>query len=81
MRRETWFNQDDVDALVSNGINTARVPVRAVQTQFLIPRAEVSSCQLGYWIVERLVDRDTEFYPRGGIQQLVCFSRPRPLFL
>ncbi|OJT07167.1 Glucan endo-1,6-beta-glucosidase B [Trametes pubescens] len=25
---------------------------------------------LGYWIVERLVDRKTEFYPRGGIQHL-----------
>ncbi|KAL5531296.1 hypothetical protein ACEPAG_4173 [Sanghuangporus baumii] len=25
---------------------------------------------LGYWIVEPLVDRKTEFYPRGGIKQL-----------
>ncbi|KAI0714174.1 glycoside hydrolase family 5 protein [Cerioporus squamosus] len=25
---------------------------------------------LGYWIVERLVDRKTEFYPRGGISHL-----------
>ncbi|KAI0332704.1 glycoside hydrolase family 5 protein [Cubamyces sp. BRFM 1775] len=25
---------------------------------------------LGYWIVEQLVDRKTEFYPRGGIKQL-----------
>ena len=25
---------------------------------------------LGYWLVERLVDRATEFYPRGGIKQL-----------
>ncbi|KAI0630907.1 glycoside hydrolase family 5 protein [Trametes polyzona] len=25
---------------------------------------------LGYWIVEPLVDRRTEFYPRGGIRQL-----------
>ncbi|KAI0792213.1 glycoside hydrolase family 5 protein [Abortiporus biennis] len=25
---------------------------------------------LGYWIVEALVDRETEFYPRGGIRQL-----------
>ncbi|KAG7445155.1 glycoside hydrolase family 5 protein [Guyanagaster necrorhizus] len=25
---------------------------------------------LGYWIVEALVDRKTEFYPRGGIHQL-----------
>jgi len=25
---------------------------------------------LGYWIIEPLVDRTTEFYPRGGIKQL-----------
>ncbi|KAH9940761.1 glycoside hydrolase [Epithele typhae] len=25
---------------------------------------------LGYWIVERLVDRTTEYYPKGGILQL-----------
>ncbi|KAJ3487873.1 hypothetical protein NLI96_g3230 [Meripilus lineatus] len=25
---------------------------------------------LGYWIVEPLVDRQTEFYPRGGLRQL-----------
>lgn len=25
---------------------------------------------LGYWIVEDLVDRNKEFYPRGGLQQL-----------
>ncbi|KAF5371728.1 hypothetical protein D9758_003402 [Tetrapyrgos nigripes] len=25
---------------------------------------------LGYWIIEPLVDRKTEFYPRGGIHQL-----------
>ncbi|PIL24783.1 hypothetical protein GSI_12669 [Ganoderma sinense ZZ0214-1] len=48
---ETWFNQNDVNALADNGINTVRIP-------------------LGYWIVERLVDRTTEFYPRGGIKQL-----------
>ncbi|KAM5531475.1 hypothetical protein V8D89_014865 [Ganoderma adspersum] len=48
---ETWFDQNDVNAFVENGINTVRIP-------------------LGYWIVERLVDRKTEFYPRGGIKQL-----------
>ncbi|KAJ3868466.1 glycoside hydrolase family 5 protein [Lentinula novae-zelandiae] len=26
---------------------------------------------LGYWIVEPLVNRQTEFYPRGGLQQLI----------
>ncbi|KAI0766145.1 glycoside hydrolase family 5 protein [Trametes elegans] len=25
---------------------------------------------LGYWIIEQLVDRETEFYPRGGIRHL-----------
>ena len=29
--------------------------------------------QLGYWIVENLVNRDTEFYPKGGMSQLVSF--------
>ncbi|KAF5362976.1 hypothetical protein D9758_007129 [Tetrapyrgos nigripes] len=47
----TWFNQNDVDELVSLGINTVRIP-------------------LGYWIVESLVNRDLEFFPRGGINQL-----------
>jgi hypothetical protein len=28
--------------------------------------------QLGYWIVEGLVDRTTEHYPRGGLKYLVC---------
>jgi len=27
--------------------------------------------QLGYWIVEPLVNRATEFYPKGGIFELV----------
>ncbi|KAJ3810425.1 glycoside hydrolase family 5 protein [Lentinula aff. lateritia] len=26
---------------------------------------------LGYWIVEQLVNRQTEFYPRGGLEQLI----------
>lgn len=30
-----------------------------------------SRVQLGYWIIEALVNRETEFYPRGGIKQLV----------
>ena len=32
--------------------------------------------QLGYWIVEALVNRATEFYPKGGILQLVSFPYP-----
>ena len=28
--RETWFTQDDVNAFVSNGINTVRIPVSIV---------------------------------------------------
>ncbi|TFY51969.1 hypothetical protein EVJ58_g10275 [Rhodofomes roseus] len=47
----TWFTQDDVNTLVADGINTARIP-------------------LGYWIVEPLVSRATEFYPEGGIVYL-----------
>lgn len=30
--------------------------------------------QLGYWIVEPLVNRTSEFYPRGGINYLVSDS-------
>ncbi|KAL0576743.1 hypothetical protein V5O48_005233 [Marasmius crinis-equi] len=48
---DTWFNQPEVDALVSAGINTVRIP-------------------LGYWIVEQLVDRKTEFFARGGMKHL-----------
>ena len=33
------------------------------------------SDQLGYWIVEGLVDRSTEHYPRGGIKFLVGSAR------
>ncbi|KAG6819833.1 hypothetical protein H0H93_008090 [Arthromyces matolae] len=29
---------------------------------------------LGYWLVEDLVDRSTEYYPRGGLSQLVRFT-------
>ena len=29
--------------------------------------------QLGYWIVEDLVNRTSEHYPRGGIKYLVCY--------
>jgi aryl-phospho-beta-D-glucosidase BglC (GH1 family) len=28
---------------------------------------------LGFWIVEPLVDRSIEFYPKGGLGQLVSF--------
>ena len=34
--------------------------------------------QLGYWIVEPLVDRNTEHFPRGGIKQLVSTLRNLP---
>ncbi|KAF9819351.1 hypothetical protein IEO21_02239 [Rhodonia placenta] len=47
----TWFTQDDVNQLVADGINTARIP-------------------LGFWLVEPLVNRATEFYPEGGIVYL-----------
>ncbi|KAJ8588372.1 glycoside hydrolase family 5 protein [Rhizopogon salebrosus TDB-379] len=48
---DTWFTQDDINALKAAGINTVRVP-------------------LGYWIVEALVDRSQEWYPRGGLGYL-----------
>ncbi|KAF8512338.1 glycoside hydrolase superfamily [Gautieria morchelliformis] len=48
---ETWFTQDDVQAIADAGLNTVRIP-------------------LGYWIIEALVDRQTEFYARGGLKQL-----------
>ncbi|CCM02655.1 uncharacterized protein FIBRA_04759 [Fibroporia radiculosa] len=47
----TWFTQADVNQLVEDGINTARIP-------------------LGFWIVEQIVNRETEFYPEGGIVYL-----------
>ncbi|KAJ7813139.1 glycoside hydrolase family 5 protein [Mycena olivaceomarginata] len=56
----SWFNQTDVDALVAAGINTVRIPI-------------YNRTQLGYWIIEALVDRTTEFYPRGGLDQLSPF--------
>ncbi|KAG6872903.1 hypothetical protein C0995_005309 [Termitomyces sp. Mi166 len=52
--RESWFSQDDVSQFVELGLNTVRIPVQT----------------LGYWIVEDLVDRSTEFFPRGGLSQL-----------
>lgn len=48
---DTWFTQNDIEALKVAGINTVRLP-------------------LGYWIVEDLVDRAVEYYPRGGLKYL-----------
>ena len=37
--------------------------------------------QLGYWIVEPLVNRTSEFYPKGGIKYLVgIYSTRASLF-
>lgn len=67
LSRSTWFTGDDVDKLKSLGINTVRIPVRvSMSFQFCL-----TVRQLGYWIVEALVNRVTEFYPRGGLSQLV----------
>lgn len=69
--RSTWFNQTDVDALKGVGINTVRVPVRSRNFHLCDEGLQSSFAQLGFWIVEAIVDRTTEFYPRGGILQLV----------
>lgn len=68
--RSSWFNQTDVDALVAAGINTVRIPVSLVLCQLGYLKFIIAP-QLGYWIIEALVDRTTEFYPRGGLDQLV----------
>jgi hypothetical protein len=70
--RSTWFTQDDVNILKGAGINTVRIPVRTVMP--LSAMAVLLLSQLGYWIVESLVDRNTESYPRGGIKFLVGFT-------
>jgi hypothetical protein len=68
--RNTWFSQSDVDELVSVGMNTVRIPVSRPNFAFPEPSCQLI-LQLGYWIVEALVDRKTEFFPRGGLKQLV----------
>ena len=74
-RRSTWFTQDDVNQMVSAGINTVRIPVSVIGSQPATITPLTPSRQLGYWIVEPLVDRTVEFYPRGGIKQLVSFRK------
>ena len=72
--RETWFTQEHVNQLVCAGINTVRIPVRWLVTFVLLSHSlNDTTVQLGYWIVEPLVNRATEFYPRGGMSQLVSF--------
>ena len=71
LSRSTWFFQDDVDELVRLGINTVRIPVSRMENFCITLTKANISCQLGYWIIEELVERETEFYPRGGLQQLV----------
>lgn len=71
LTRTTWFNQEDVDNLKEVGINTVRIPVSfnfsaGYECLFM-------SYQLGYWIVEELVNRTSEFYPKGGLAQLVRY--------
>ena len=45
----------------------------------LLPEPVLLHCQLGYWIVEDLVDRTIEHYPRGGLKYLVCYKYPAHL--
>jgi hypothetical protein len=73
--RSTWFTQGDVNILKGAGINTVRVPVCTFM--HLSGIAVLLLSQLGYWIVEPLVDRATESYPRGGINFLVGFTHVR----
>jgi hypothetical protein len=51
-------------------MNTVRIPVSRPNFAFPEPSCQLI-LQLGYWIVEALVDRKTEFFPRGGLKQLV----------
>ena len=64
-----------MDQLVAAGINTVRIPVSLPSS--IAAESHDLYRQLGYWIVEALVDRATEFYPRGGIKQLVSFPDNR----
>jgi hypothetical protein len=54
-------------------MNTVRLPVRTFMP--LSPVVVLLLFQLGYWIVEPLVNRATESYPRGGIKFLVGLAR------
>jgi glucan endo-1,6-beta-glucosidase len=71
--RSTWFTQDDVNILKGAGMNTVRLPVRTFMP--LSPMVVLPLFQLGFWIVEPLVNRVTESYPRGGIKFLVGLAR------
>ena len=71
MSRASWFTQDDVNQIVEYGLNTVRVPVSIrPRLSRAIPPSDIRN-QLGYWIVEQLVNRETEYYPVGGIVYLV----------
>lgn len=49
---KNWFTQSDVDQMVSDGLNTVRIP-------------------LPFWILENIVDTETEPYAQGGLDELV----------
>ena len=69
---DTWFTQDELNTLVAAGINTVRIPV-SIFSIFFALLDHLCPAQLGYWIVEDLVDRSKEYYPRGGLKYLVSF--------
>ena len=49
-------------------------PCMSIATFMLLSHSNNDTMvQLGYWIVEPLVNRSTEFYPKGGMLQLVRF--------
>lgn len=64
----TWFTETDVQNIANAGLNTVRIPVRF---SFLPPCPSTKLrnspqtplfFQLGFWIIEDLVNRTTEFY-------------------
>ena len=71
---QSWFTQSDVDQIKAAGLNTVRIPVRI---QHNSPNFEPDQIfpQLGYWIIEDLVNRSNEYFPRGGLVELVCQSK------
>jgi len=68
---DTWFTQDDLKTLLAAGINTVRIPVSIFFFACFPCSVIYYATQLGYWLVEDLVDRKVEYYPRGSLKYLV----------
>ena len=70
---DTWFTKDHINQPKEVlGINTIQSLV-CMQLNFIMFYFIEESCivQLGYWIIEALVARLAEAYPRGGLAYLV----------